>query len=30
MKKIEVTKKEIDHQKKINYQKTKVTKVFTS
>ena len=30
MKKMEVTKKKTDHQKKIVYQQTKVTKIFTS
>ena len=30
MKKMEVTKKKNDHQKKDFYQQTKITKVFTS
>ena len=30
MKKMEATKKKIDHQKKIVYQQTKIAKVFTS
>ena len=30
MKKMSVTKKKIDDQKKLVYQQTKVTKIFTS